>query len=510
MSGGGEVRWKPAAPGQPALELGAVRAWLFTDLHLGAQAPQEITSFAAALGQAPADLQALVVMGDLFDAFVGPEQWEEPAFQPLCAALSGLSGRGVRVILLRGNRDVLLEPADGARAGAEVADSVLLSTAGGRVLVTHGDQFCLRDRPYQRLRHWLRRRWLRALGRALPYSWRLALARRLRGVSRQAVARKPLDVLALVEPAVVEALEGHGAAAAVIGHLHIAEERLLAGGRRLRILPAWEPGRPALALTPAAQSLESPGFMSAAGPSQRTPVVTLDGLAGSGKSTLARRLAQRLGWAYLDSGAWYRALTWVVLARGADAAAENEVLDTLSRIELHCHADGRVIVDGRPLQAELRTARVDAAVVEVADHPRVRAALDERMRRLRSHAGVTGVVADGRDAGTVIFPDADLKVFVEASREERARRRAAQQRAAGLPVQEQAVLAALAERDARDASRGASAPRLSPGGRQLDNSKLSEEEAVERLLTWVAPLLHPPDAGARAADPTGGRAGPSH
>ncbi|HEX9792363.1 MAG TPA: (d)CMP kinase, partial [Planctomycetota bacterium] len=152
-------------------------------------------------------------------------------------------------------------------------------------------------------------------------------------------------------------------------------------------------------------------------------VITLDGLAGSGKSTLARRLAERLGWAYLDSGAWYRALTWAVLRDGADPGSADEVHDTLSQIDIHAHPDGTVVVDGAPLRSELRTERIDARVPDVADHPRVRAALVERMRDLRRRQEVRGIVADGRDAGTVIFPDAGLKVYVDTEIEARAARR---------------------------------------------------------------------------------------
>ncbi|MFQ5748213.1 MAG: UDP-2,3-diacylglucosamine diphosphatase [Planctomycetota bacterium] len=231
----------PAASGAPPLELGARRCWFFTDLHLRAGEPREVQAFVGTLSHAPADLECLVIMGDLFDAWVGPAQWKEPAFQPLAAALVRLGRQGVRVVLLRGNRDVLLEPGDGARVGAEVADGVLLETAGGKILVTHGDEYCLRDAPYQRLRRWFRRRWVRGLIRVLPYALRRWCAARMRAASRQAVARKPLDVLALEVGAIPAALEAQGAVQALIGHLHVARETALEGGKSLRILPAWSP-----------------------------------------------------------------------------------------------------------------------------------------------------------------------------------------------------------------------------------------------------------------------------
>lgn len=228
-------------------------------------------------------------------------------------------------------------------------------------------------------------------------------------------------------------------------------------------------------------------FMSGAGARPAVPIVTLDGWSGCGKSTLARDLARRLGWTYLDSGAWYRALSWAVLRAGADPEREDQVLDVLFRTRLQGEPGGAVQVDGAHPGAQLRTPALDRAVARVADHPRVRAALNERMRATALHAGLRGLVADGRDAGSVIFPEAKLKVFVAASLEQRAQRRAAQ-RAGDQPVsaaQLAEVLAALSERDQRDAARGASAPRPDPSGRTLDNDSLTVEEALGRLLAWI-------------------------
>jgi cytidylate kinase len=226
------------------------------------------------------------------------------------------------------------------------------------------------------------------------------------------------------------------------------------------------------------------------------PVVCLDGWSGSGKSTLARMLARRLGWTYLDSGAWYRALAWAVLRDRADPADAQAALATLFRIRLEADEAGEVRVDGRAPGAELRTPRLDRAVSLVADPPAVRAALNERMRRFaRGCAG--GLVADGRDAGSVIFPEARLKVFVAASLDERARRRAAQS-GADLAT----VRAELAERDRRDGARGASSPRAASADRVLENEKLTVEEAVGSLLAWMRA------AGLLREDPRGSRHAP--
>lgn len=243
---GSEARklWPESAP----LDIGSLKTALFTDLHLHPDRAHEIDDFIDHLERLPADVEALVVMGDLFDAFVGPEQWREPGYDRLYQALGGLRREGIRVILLRGNRDALLDPGDVQALGGEVADGVLCEHRGVRWFVTHGDQFCLRDRPYQRLRWLLRRRWLRAVLRALPYGWRLGLAARMRRVSTQAVARKPLDTMALVEEAVQARLQELGARHLIMGHLHVEERRMLEEGSELRILPAWEPGTRAVGL----------------------------------------------------------------------------------------------------------------------------------------------------------------------------------------------------------------------------------------------------------------------
>ena len=175
--------------------------------------------------------------------------WERLApelagYAPLVAAFRGLRQRGVELWLLRGNRDVLLEPADLEPFGGRLADRLLAATGSGTLLLSHGDEYCLRDRPYQRLRRALRARPLRWLLRSLPRRLRLGLAARMRGASQAAISRKPLDSMALVEEAVEAALADQGAAGAVIGHLHRAEQRVLAGGGALRVLPAWTPEQP--------------------------------------------------------------------------------------------------------------------------------------------------------------------------------------------------------------------------------------------------------------------------
>ncbi|MCP4093649.1 MAG: (d)CMP kinase [Planctomycetes bacterium] len=219
---------------------------------------------------------------------------------------------------------------------------------------------------------------------------------------------------------------------------------------------------------------------------QSLPVVTLDGHSGSGKSTLAQRLAERLGWSYLDSGAWYRALTWAVLEVKGDTRDSQVVLNTLSSIRIESNPKGQVLVNGQLLGNELRTAIIDHHVSNVADHVIVREALNQRMRQMLEEPGVQGLVADGRDAGTVIFPDAGLMVFVEVPLEVRAQRRFEQNQRKGIDSNLSDVTAALANRDARDAARGDAAPQITKRSRLLDNSNQTVEEAIGCLLEWTA------------------------
>ena len=125
---------------------------VWADLHLEEGSPQEVEAFVEDLRAHVRDAGALVIAGDLFNAWTGRRQWKRPVFRPLAEALRKLRAMGTRVILLRGNRDVLLNAADGLAVGAEVADGVTFSSAGRGILLTHGDEYCLNDRSYQRLR----------------------------------------------------------------------------------------------------------------------------------------------------------------------------------------------------------------------------------------------------------------------------------------------------------------------------------------------------------------------
>jgi len=230
----------------PLLTLQVKLAWVWADLHLRDDQPDEIQAFAKQLRAVPAEVDSVIVLGDLFDAWIGPETWQNSAFQPLLKSFGTLARQQTRLILVRGNRDVLLNPKDAVGLPAEVVDRILLTAElGDKILLSHGDEYCLNDQPYQRLRRTLRRPWVRFILRSLPFSLRNRIAARMRGHSQRAVGRKPLDVLALSPDAAQIALSKVGAGRAVIGHLHVASEQNLASGGVLQVLPAWAPGVPA-------------------------------------------------------------------------------------------------------------------------------------------------------------------------------------------------------------------------------------------------------------------------
>ena len=202
-------------------------------------------------------------------------------------------------------------------------------------------------------------------------------------------------------------------------------------------------------------------------------VIAIDGPAAAGKSTVARAVARRLGWTYLDSGAMYRAVALQVLAA---PAREPAALARTARIDI---GGGRVMLDGRDVADELRTPEVSEAASRVAADPDVRSALVTKQRRLIDEGDW---VAEGRDIGTVVAPDASLKIFLTATAEERARRRAAE-----LGADARAVLAEQALRDERDATRAHSPLRPAPCAVTLDTTDSSVEEVVDRILALTRP-----------------------
>lgn len=202
-------------------------------------------------------------------------------------------------------------------------------------------------------------------------------------------------------------------------------------------------------------------------------VVAIDGPAASGKSTVARKLAARLGLLFVSSGEMYRGFTWRALDRGIDPADPEKVLALLERTEFQCgeeHAVGTLRIDGRLLGPEqYHAAGVNSAVSAIAALPEVRERLVAEQRR---YAERWGVVMEGRDIGTVVFPDTPWKFYIDASPEVRERRRRAQ-----------GIVDSVAERDRKDSSRKASPLAVADGATVIDSSDLSADEVVEEILT---------------------------
>jgi cytidylate kinase len=202
-------------------------------------------------------------------------------------------------------------------------------------------------------------------------------------------------------------------------------------------------------------------------------VIAIDGPAGAGKSTVARAVAERLGFTYLDSGAMYRCVALAALEHGAELD-HGAALGRLARgLAIGFDAD-RVELDGRDVSAAIRDPQVTEAASRVSVHPPVREAMVERQRALIA-AG--RYVAEGRDIGTVVSPEAPLKVFLTASAEERARRRALQS-----GEDEAAVLAAQHARDERDENREHGALRAASDAEEIDTTDLSLDEVVDRVV----------------------------
>ncbi len=207
-------------------------------------------------------------------------------------------------------------------------------------------------------------------------------------------------------------------------------------------------------------------------------VIAIDGPAGAGKSTLAARLAQKLGYINLESGAMYRALALKALASGValDDEAALIALAEGSRIELQPESDGnRVLLDGRDVSQRIRQPDVTDAASKLSVHPGVRQWMVARQREMGAQGGI---IMEGRDIGTKVFPDAEVKIFLDAAPEVRGDRRFRQKPEAKLPPE--AVIAELRERDRRDRTRAASPLAPAPDAMIIDSTDMTIDEVIER------------------------------
>lgn len=213
------------------------------------------------------------------------------------------------------------------------------------------------------------------------------------------------------------------------------------------------------------------------------PVIAIDGPSGAGKGTVARELADRLGFHLLDSGAVYRAAGLQALRSGADLGSEASVMVALKlmRADFQPHHEGvKVSLDGEDVTLELRCENTAAAASKVAVMPLVRASLLDEQRSFRVRPGL---IADGRDMGTVVFPDSDMKVYLSASSEVRARRRAKQLKEKGIQVNMESLVKEIAARDDRDSSRKHAPLLAAKDALVIDSSDLTVAKVVERILS---------------------------
>jgi cytidylate kinase len=219
------------------------------------------------------------------------------------------------------------------------------------------------------------------------------------------------------------------------------------------------------------------------------PVITVDGPGGAGKGTLCKALADALQWHLLDSGAIYRVLALAALHHQVDLEAEEALAPLAAHLDVRFAAhekELKVILEGEDVSGEIRTQDVANAASRVAAFARVREAL---LRRQRNFREAPGLIADGRDMGTVVFPDAPVKIFLDASPEERARRRMLQLQEKGINVNFEHLLAEIKERDDRDRNRPVAPLAPAQDALVLDSTSMSIEQVIEKALHYARERL---------------------
>ena len=215
-------------------------------------------------------------------------------------------------------------------------------------------------------------------------------------------------------------------------------------------------------------------------------IITIDGPSGAGKGTVCQRLAEKLGWPLLDSGAIYRVLALAALHHEVALDNEEALVALASHLDVSFVAgsDGvRIVLEGEEVSAAIRTEQSGNAASKIAAFPRVREALLRRQRAFRS---APGLIADGRDMGTVVFPDAEAKIFLDASAEERANRRLKQLQEKGFDVNFDRLLIEIRERDERDRNRPVAPLRPADDALILDSTSMAIDAVVDAILQHVS------------------------
>lgn len=215
---------------------------------------------------------------------------------------------------------------------------------------------------------------------------------------------------------------------------------------------------------------------------ERRVVIAIDGPAGSGKSTIARRVAARLGFTYIDTGAMYRAVALWALRQHLDPADRHHMEQLAQAASIELDAGNRVLLNGEEVTEAIRTPEVAQAASMVAVVPGVRRAMVEKQREMGAR---TSVVMEGRDIGSVVFPEADVKVFLDADPQERVRRRLLESEAKGEVTTAQALAEQIRERDHRDSTRAEAPLTQAPDAVYLDSTGLTPDEVEEAILKLV-------------------------
>jgi len=227
---------------------------------------------------------------------------------------------------------------------------------------------------------------------------------------------------------------------------------------------------------------------------QKRLVIAIDGPSGAGKGTIARAVARRLGYRHVDTGAMYRAIAW--LARARQVPPEDEDGIAALAHAAHLEIGERVVIDEHDVTAAIRTAEMDQAAAAVARMPGVRRVLVARQHALGDDGGI---VMEGRDIGTVVFPRADVKIYLDADPAERARRRAGDPAHTGGQADLADVATAMADRDRTDTTRTASPLVIAPDAIHVDTTGVPVEEVVQRVMTVVEGRMRGQGGGKRAS-----------
>lgn len=222
---------------------------------------------------------------------------------------------------------------------------------------------------------------------------------------------------------------------------------------------------------------------------QMAPVMTIDGPSGAGKGTLCQLLAEKLGWHLLDSGAIYRVLALAALHHDVELDAEAALVPLAANLDVQFQVDAeqmKVVLEGEDVSRAIRSQEVSDAASKVAVFPRVREALLRRQRAFRQQPGL---IADGRDMGTVVFPEAEVKIFLDASAEERAQRRYKQLQDKGFDVNFERLLTEIRERDDRDRNRAVAPLKPAEDALVVDSTSMTIDEVLVTVLAYAEQQL---------------------